>query len=338
MENSVTLTVVIATHNRADRLAKTLDYLREQKPNTEWEILVVNNGSTDDTSEVISQMSSKLPLRGIYHEFAGKAHALNLALDNALGKFIAFTDDDVHPSTTWLSEIVRAFQSEDCGAVCGPIIAALPDWTPDWLRFHPYSAFSFGNFWPNIPEGPLPPIVFPYGANFAVRVDRISGIGYREDLGRTGKYPWRMNADTDFQQRVRERCGGIFFMPQASITHYVDPARVQLPWIFDNAFYLGRSYILMEPRVVCLAVPNQDKRQEVLEFEVGVQLNFYCGQLYQLRIDGREDLIPEVANLIAKLALAPSPALLGKNAKQWLASIAQADQSGNARASSAVTG
>jgi len=338
MENPVTLTVVIATYNRAAQLAKTLNCLREQQPNAEWEVLVVNNGSTDHTPEVIRQMSSRLPLRGLHYEIAGKAHALNLALDNAHGRFIAFTDDDVQPSNAWLSEIMRAFRSEDCGAVCGPIIAALPDATPSWLRLHPYSAFSFGNFWPNIPEGPLPPVVFPYGANFAVRVDRISGIRFREDLGRTGKYPWRMNADTDFQRHVRERCGAIFFMPEAIITHYVDPARVRLSWIFDNAFNLGRSYILMEPRAVCLAVPNQDSRSEVLEFEVGVQLNFYCGQLQQLQLDGREEVIPKVADMIAKLSLPPSPALLGKIAKQWLAGIAESKSTGNAQAFPAVTG
>jgi GT2 family glycosyltransferase len=316
------ITVVIATHNRADRLAETLTYLLDTQVCKSWNILVINNGSTDRTEEVLREMGSHNPLiQSLHEQIAGKSHALNLALRNVRSKFIVFTDDDVRPVRHWLTEIRRGLCEKGCGAACGPIIPEMPECAPSWMRTHPYSGFAFGHFNPDVPEGPLPPYMFPFGANFGVRADAVATLRFREDLGRTHEHPWRMCADTDFVQRLRAQCGGITFMPQAAVSHHIPLSSVRKGWIFDRAFHLGRSFTIMEPRVICFHPGTQAADKEVLEFEVGVQLNFYCGALRQLQQDGRRDLMDTVLRFISRLPLPVSSQLLGDSAKTWLADI-----------------
>jgi glycosyltransferase involved in cell wall biosynthesis len=106
--------VVIATHNHAPSLQATLENLRQQSCDT-WRVFVVDNGSTDNTADVIKQMSISLPLRGIHEPIASKARALNVALETTVAEIVACTDDDVEPHREWLAAIIRGFQESESG-------------------------------------------------------------------------------------------------------------------------------------------------------------------------------------------------------------------------------
>jgi len=100
-ERSLAVTVLIATHNRAFRLRKTLEaLLAQQTPaGLGWEILVADNGSTDDTLEVFRTMAMRAEgrLRYVFEPRLGKSRALNAGIAVARGVVIALTDDDVSP-------------------------------------------------------------------------------------------------------------------------------------------------------------------------------------------------------------------------------------------------
>ena len=100
------ISVIIATRNRADSLRRLLPRLLEQSPGLAWELVVVHNGSTDDTAEVLAGMAGKL--RTVVEPLPGKSRALNRAMAAARGELLVFTDDDVEPDRAWLDEIAAA--------------------------------------------------------------------------------------------------------------------------------------------------------------------------------------------------------------------------------------
>ncbi len=108
----VDLTVVICTYNGAQRLPLVLDRLRSQT-NVEaiqWEILIVNNNSTDNTAEVIQSYQASwletVPLRSCFEARQGAAFARQRGVEDAHGSLIGFLDDDNFPHPNWIAEAV----------------------------------------------------------------------------------------------------------------------------------------------------------------------------------------------------------------------------------------
>ena len=98
------ISVIIATRDRAPLLKGTLDALRNQvSPGCPVEVLVVDNGSIDDTRAVVeaAHRESTIPVIYLSESRPGKSHALNAAVAHARGDLLAFTDDDVLPSRSW---------------------------------------------------------------------------------------------------------------------------------------------------------------------------------------------------------------------------------------------
>ena len=95
--SSCTVTVGICTRNRGPLLRTSLEQLaRTAVPDdVTWEVIVVDNGSTDGTARVLEAMASQLPLRALRYDTPGKSHALNHAIQHARGDYILWTDDDV---------------------------------------------------------------------------------------------------------------------------------------------------------------------------------------------------------------------------------------------------
>jgi GT2 family glycosyltransferase len=89
------ISVVIPTHNRSDALAKTLLNLSKQQFTESWEVIVVNNRSTDDTDEVVHRRSFPVPLRLVHEEKPGVAAARNSGIAIAHGRYIVLLDDDI---------------------------------------------------------------------------------------------------------------------------------------------------------------------------------------------------------------------------------------------------
>ena len=97
VNKNMRVTVAICTRNRAGSLEKTLDSLAAMTVpvDTSWDLLVVDNGSVDRTSEVIDSFSESLPARTVVEPVTGLSRARNAAVAAATGEYIVWTDDDV---------------------------------------------------------------------------------------------------------------------------------------------------------------------------------------------------------------------------------------------------
>ena len=132
------VSVIICTHNRAESLKHTLESLSEMDVprELEWELIVVDNKSTDTTRAVVEEFARRSPfaVRYVFEPNAGVSYARNTAVTRARGGIIAFTDDDVIVTTEWLREIAAAFRQFDCAGVGG---RSIPLWgeleRPRWL-------------------------------------------------------------------------------------------------------------------------------------------------------------------------------------------------------------
>ncbi len=131
------ITVIIATRNRAGDLRQTLETLAGQETNGAftYDILIVDNGSTDETRQAVEtlQPAFPVPLHYLYEGRAGKSWALNAGMRVARGAIFAFTDDDVLLAASWLWALRSCFLEEEADAVTGKV---LPRWTsgcPAWL-------------------------------------------------------------------------------------------------------------------------------------------------------------------------------------------------------------
>jgi GT2 family glycosyltransferase len=115
-------TVLVATHNRSANLRNCLASLMSMEGiDGPWEILVVDNNSTDDTAAIVREFEStgQVTVRYLFEPRRGKSAALNTGISRARGALIAFTDDDCLASTSWLRSIVAEFQRDPELAVLG---------------------------------------------------------------------------------------------------------------------------------------------------------------------------------------------------------------------------
>src|SRR5215471_17251091 len=163
------LTVLMATRNGAPTLKGVLDALAHQSlPTSEWKLVIVDNGSTDQTREIVESFKTILPLTYVFEEHLGKNLALNTGLAHLAGDLVVFMDDDAFPHPDWLVRLREAANNHPSFMMFGGVI--LPRWQaapPPWVAWLP-PAPVFSLTAPQLKDGPIDP-GFIYGPNMAIR-------------------------------------------------------------------------------------------------------------------------------------------------------------------------
>jgi glucosyl-dolichyl phosphate glucuronosyltransferase len=238
----VDISVVLGTFNRAPSLRKTLESFSQLAVpgDLRWELLVVDNNSTDATRLVTEAFIHRLGprVRYIFEAKQGRSAALNAGIAAAEGNIVAFTDDDVLLDKHWLSNLKQTFESYDCSAVAGRVV---PRWNhpkPAWLTMEDQLAivrFEMGNEFKEI-------LVPPLGANSAFRKEVFERHGlFRLDLGVSGSRHTITCDDTEFGERLIQAGDKIVYCPTAIIYHPVDPKRATKRYFRSWYYYNGRS-------------------------------------------------------------------------------------------------
>lgn len=258
--------IILATRDRAKLLAQTLEHLESQEaPGIRWEVVVVDNGSTDDTPAVLERAAARLPLVKLAEPRPGKNRALNRALELARGELLLFTDDDVIADPHWVAEMVGASRRWPGAAVFGGRVDLVyPPGTPDWLRDPTHPALNFGRYTLAEPEGPVG--VPPTGANFAVRRAALAGIRFREDIGPDGTRDYAMGSETALILQLEHAGATIVYVPRAVVHHVVRRRQLATGQLLCRSYRLGRGEVrwaslASRPSVRVLGVPRYLWRQ-----------------------------------------------------------------------------
>ena len=241
------LTVLMATHNGAATLPRVLDaYSQLLAPVQPWRLVIVDNGSTDATADILVQHVSRLPLHILQQPQRGKNRALNLALDHVLTGTLAddllvFTDDDAIPAADWLRQWEAVAAAQPRYAVFGGAIVA--DWAttpPAWLLRLVPLGLTYGLTAPDLAAGP----VFPglvWGANMAVR-GAVPLAGHRFDVSvGPGKGDYAMGSETEFARRVARVGFRSWHSPAPQVAHHVRARQLTLDYVLDKARRFGRG-------------------------------------------------------------------------------------------------
>ena len=238
------VTVAIPTHNRAEFLRQTLAGLATQDfPADQFEVLVIDNNSTDDTAAVVAACAGKRPApRWILETRSrGLDHARNRALAEARGEIVLFGDDDILVESDWITRMVAPWAGADAariGAVGGEVIPIFPDGLPPWIaEWHGPLAFR-------AEAGPVRPNQSPMGANLAFprRVFRELGP-FHTGLDRTaGSY--FSGGDSEMIRRLRTAGLEVWFAPAAAVRHQMPASRTTFRYAARHAFDSARSRVI----------------------------------------------------------------------------------------------
>lgn len=221
------LSVVIPAYNAAASITQTLNALKRQDYPGDFEIIVVDDGSTDATPAIVQGMAG---VRYVRQDNAGPAAARNHGARLAAGGHLAFTDSDCSPRPDWLSRLMAGFGPSDVAVVAGSYGIANPEHRLARC-IHQEILLRHAHLMPQFPKS--------FGSyNFCVKkevFDRVEGFytGYREASGE----------DNDLAYKILKAGGRIHFERKALVDHYHTTRVVKyLREQFRHGFWRARMY------------------------------------------------------------------------------------------------
>jgi len=235
-------TVALCTHNHADRLERTLaDLVALNAPRESWELLVIDNGCRDGTTELLARniWPSGWMVRVVREEKLGLSNARNRAISEAHGKYVIFMDDDETADPDWLCAYERLIMDEQPDAFGGSIRVLFEDMRPPWLTDELLG--FLGEL--NRAEQIIPltdPHTFFHGGNFGIRksvCDRIGG--FNTMLGRKGTDNTG-GEEVDFYRRLLAAGLKVWWTPDAIIHHRIQMAKLNRSYFLDLHYRQGR--------------------------------------------------------------------------------------------------
>jgi glycosyltransferase involved in cell wall biosynthesis len=250
------LSVIIPTRNRAKSLKVLLDSLQSAtRPNsTKVEIIVVNNGSTDETSQILNEeagIARPLELVVLHQPIPGKANAINLALTVARGEILMIVDDDVSIHPQCLVKHLDAYEQGSFSAVQGKVGPGrdLEGQCVDPSQLQEYNI-------PLVDYGDeITQIRGLTGTNMSFKREVLECIGAFDV--RLGPGASGFSEDTEFSMRIRKAGFKIGYTPHAIVYHELNPERYGRAYNRDVEYRKGLSRSLYRHDSIAFKVlPN----------------------------------------------------------------------------------
>ena len=249
MQDQFDISVVIGTYNRGHLLASAIECLMAQEcPGIRFELIVVDNNSTDSTREVVNSFVIRDPrVRYLFEAKQGISYARNAGINQSRSPIVAFTDDDVRVAPDWISTIKKTFDAHpEVGFIGGKV---LPVWVvapPDWItsqHWMPLGLQDHGDHEFYLESSRVTGVI---GANFAVRRELFERIGMFAPEVQLVKGGIGTMEDHEFVARLWQ--GGVIglYVPQLIVKALVDSERVKKKYHRRWHKGHGRSYAIMK--------------------------------------------------------------------------------------------
>src|SRR5215213_404369 len=238
------VSVVVATYNRCEILPGTLESLINQEGETAYEVIVVDNNSTDDTRNVIEKLRAQPGYEKLTYYFEDKqgvSHARNKGIGAARASIIAFTDDDIRPARNWVSSINKAFkQFPEADCIGGKVLPHPETKFPAWLTdkyWTPLALLDLGSepVKLNVHKG-----AGLVAANMAVRASVFQDVGlFHPQLQRVKDSVGSME-DHEFQLRLSAAKKRLMYVPDLVVYAHVLEERLSKE--YHRRWYCGHGH------------------------------------------------------------------------------------------------
>jgi len=243
------ITVIIPTLNRDQFLQKCLiSLIRQNHPQDEYEILVIDNGSTDRTKQITEDIIQQNPdhhIRYIYEPEPGLLSGRHRGALEAKGDILVFVDDDIEADPNWLSAIHEAFQDPSVQLVGGRNLPKYESIPPEWLEYfwikHPFGKYlgelSLLDFGEKIQEIDAN---FVWGLNFSIRRQALFDLrGFHPDSIPKHLQHFQGDGETGLTLKANQLGYKAIYQPKALVFHQVPKSRMTYEYFEQRYFFQG---------------------------------------------------------------------------------------------------
>lgn len=242
------LSVVVCSRNRADFLPKTLGYYEKIVASVPWELVIVDNASTDETQKTLCEFGARttIDFHVVSEPRIGLSRARNTGWQHAKGDIIAFTDDDCYPQYDFVDEVWQNFAGSSLGYLGGRILLYDPSDYPITIQMRDSQLV--------IAPGTYIRAGLIQGANMAARRDMIQKLGgFDEMLGAGTPFP---SEDVDFVSRASSAGFIGAYDPRPIVFHHHRRRTKKQVATLRRAYAWGRGAYYMK----CVLDPSRRKQ------------------------------------------------------------------------------
>lgn len=236
MPDSKDVSIIICTYNRAELLRECLQSLCHQTFDMSGtDVIVVDNNSTDQTSDVISEFNDQLPkLRYVHEPNQGLSHARNRGFREATTEWIAYLDDDARAFPDYVKNLLLAIEKNQFDCIGGVYLPWYKYGRPKWYKD------SYGTN-TGKPAGLLED-GYASGGNMIIRKEVLERFGgFSSRVGMSGR-KIAYGEETRLQVMMRREGLRIGFDPAIRIEHLVNIHKQTPMWFIRRSFAVGRNY------------------------------------------------------------------------------------------------
>ena len=245
------VTIAVCTRDRSTQLERLLESFcsLEVPPATSWEVLIVDNGSTDDTAQLLERYAERLPIRCIREPRQGLSNARNRAFTTAEAELILCTDDDCVVPTDWLVNFLTAasrYQLADlfAGEVEPHFDGADETWGATARREAPsaFARFKFGLQDTRI-DWQSSLRLIPYGANYAVRTKAAGKFSFDHVVGRGSHETLLLGGEeTRYFLRMLKAGHVGWLVAGTPVTHWISSDKATLQYVARYYYGVGLQW------------------------------------------------------------------------------------------------
>jgi len=241
--STIQISAIICTHNRDRYLGDAIDSLLNQQGSVDYEVIVVDNASTDRTREIVKTRQSQPHLHYVYEPTMGLSVARNTGAQTAKGQILAYLDDDAIASPQWLQILNQFYKDHDDVAIAGGKVTLIwPDGVapPRWVSVEMSGCLGFYDLGAEVVFIDNPGLT-PRGLNYSMRRAVWTQMGgFDSQLGRVGKR-LLSNEELQMTERVLEAGWRVAYVPEALVAHNVAPERLCHQWFLNRSWWQGIS-------------------------------------------------------------------------------------------------
>lgn len=239
------LSIIFCTYNREKYIYNAMKSVVEQDfPIQDYEILLINNNSTDHTADICRQFQadySNVTFRYYVEKKQGLSYARNRGVEESRGDVLVFVDDDATVFDTYLSSICSFFEKyPEVGACGGPIVPVYEVEKPKWLSHYTEQLIG-GALYRGDELEPFRNGKYPGGGNSAFRKEIFDKYGlFNVELGRKGT--GLIGAEEkDLYDRLTRGDEAFYYLPQMGIYHYIPEKKLTEAHFRELTYSIGKS-------------------------------------------------------------------------------------------------